>query len=392
MAAPWQIGKQATSMKLAMVLPSLTGGGMERMRLNLLSEWLRAGVAVDLVVANARGQLLDSVPDTVRVFEVAAGGPLYFYRGFLRYLNEQRPTHVLVAGYDIAALVLLAASGRGEEAPVIVISVHSNSSAEAHWGTLKQRLKLRLSFRLIRLLLSRCHGVVAVSKGIADDLETSFHFPRGKLHVIPNPVLTDETFSYAAEPLQDAPVEPGKPWILFAGRLEYEKGLDVLLAAFSTVAQQSNADLVLLGEGALRESLRCMASRQGFEGRMHIRPFQNNPFPFIREASVLVLPSRFEGFGNVLIEAMSCGTQVVATDCPNGPAEILQNGRYGQLVPVGDAEALASALLDSLDGRFHVEPAALHGYAQQFTAVRSAGEYLNVLTATPEMNTAEGDS
>lgn len=379
-------------MKLAVVLPSLTGGGMERMRLNLIREWLRAGVMVDLVVARASGELLAEVPRSVHVIEVAGRGPLHFLRGFQRYLREECPTHVLVAGYDIAGLVLLAIAGRKAGAPAVVVSVHSNPSAEARSGSWRQRLKLYASFGLIRLMLSRCRGIVAVSEGVANDLATTFGFPRAKVHVIGNPVLTDEFDACAAAPLNDPPFAPDRPWILFAGRFEYQKGLDVLLAAFRIVAQHSNADLVLLGEGSLREVLVGDVCRFGLVERVHFRSFQQNPLPYIRDSNIVVLPSRYEGFGNVLIEALGCGTQVVATDCPSGPAEILDNGRYGQLVPVGDADALAAALLESLTGHFSLDPKQLQARAKRFTAASAAGKYLHVLTAMSKLNAAESES
>ncbi len=157
------------------------------------------------------------------------------------------------------------------------------------------------------------------------------------------------------------------------------KGLDVLLEAFRQITGKTAAHLVLLGEGPLRPKLESMVWDLGLAGRVHFAGFQNNPLPWMREATLLVLPSRHEGLGNVLIEALACGTQIVATDCPSGPAEILEGGKYGQLVPVEDPTALAQAMLSSLNSTFRVAPEMLKARAEDFTVEKAAKQYMDTL-------------
>ena len=157
------------------------------------------------------------------------------------------------------------------------------------------------------------------------------------------------------------------------------KGLDVLLEAFRQITGKTAAHLVLLGEGPLRPKLESMVWDLGLAGRVHFAGFQDNPLPWIREATLLVLPSRHEGLGNVLIEALACGTQIVATDCPGGSAEILEGGKYGQLVPVDNPAALAQALLRSLNGTFRVDPEMLKARAEDFTVEKAAKQYMDTL-------------
>ena len=149
--------------------------------------------------------------------------------------------------------------------------------------------------------------------------------------------------------------------------------------AFAKLSRQTDAHLVLLGNGPYREEIIRIKEQSEFGERVHVLPYQENSLPYIRNANVLVLPSRHEGLPNVIIEALACGTQVVATNCLSGPSEILAGGRFGQLVPVGDPDALSDALLRSLNGEFFIDPEELRQRGLSFSAVRAADQYLSVL-------------
>jgi glycosyltransferase involved in cell wall biosynthesis len=181
------------------------------------------------------------------------------------------------------------------------------------------------------------------------------------------------------QPLTGLPVPENKQWILYAGRFVYAKGLDILLEAFKLVSDKTTAHLVLMGEGPLKSKIADEFKAANLGNRVHIIEFQINPLPWMREADVLVLPSRREGLGNGIIEAMACGTQIVATDCPSGPPEILDNGKYGQLVPVENPKALGQALLLSLSGDFHIPPLKLQERANFFSSKKAASIYISLL-------------
>lgn len=365
-------------MRLAVILASLGGGGMERMRIHLVKEWARQGIEVDLVLSGANGPLRDQVPAEVQVFEVASRHPALFPFGLRRYLNSRRPTHLLSAGNDINALTLLVASRLRTQIP-IVVSVHNHLSSElALTKGLKRIEALAVAWVLTRVI-QRARGVIAVSEGVGEDLKAHIPLRNGQLHVIYNPVVTAETRERLAASLSDCPVPTGTPWILFVGRFVHQKGLDVLMDALKRIKDRTRAHLVLMGEGPLKSEMVSKVAALGLSDRVHLVGFQSNPLPWMRETNVVVLPSRHEGLGNVLIEAMACGTQIVASDCPSGPAEILVHGRYGQLVPVDDADSLAEALLRSLDGRFRVPPRILKARAAVFSSERVALAYQSVL-------------
>jgi glycosyltransferase involved in cell wall biosynthesis len=368
-------------------MPSLAGGGMERMRIHLIREWIRCGVQVDLVVSQFKGALCEQVPREVRVFELARRHPTLFPFGLSRYIKHRKPTHILSAANDINAFTLLIALLTRVSAP-IVISVHNHLSSELELARGLEKIKLYSVLWLLKHLVHRARAVVAVSQGVATDLKQYLSVPDHKLHVIYNPVITGETRVRLQEPLNDCPVPTGIPWILFVGRLVHAKGIDLLFDAFQLISGTSPAHMVLAGEGPLKEELILRARSAGLDARIHFVGFQSNPMPWMREASVLVLSSRHEGLPNVLIEAMACGTQVVATDCPSGPAEILCEGKYGRLVPVGHQEFLATAITDVLDGSFHVPEKVLVQRAESFSAARSADMYLKIIQDRP----LEGES
>lgn len=367
-------------MRLAVILPSLDGGGIERMRIHLMHEWIQRGIEIDLVVGRFAGPLCDRIPENVQVFEVAGQRTLMFPFGLWRYLKKRQPSHILSAGYDINAITLMVSKCLRNRIP-ITISAHSHLSSELKLTTGLQRLKIFLVAWVLRRAVDGSHAVIAVSQGVADDLKQHLPLRDGQLHVIYNPVINHNFHLGLSEPLNSCPAPPGKPWVLFVGRLVRQKGIDVLIRAMSHIADQSEAHLVLMGSGPLQSELTRLVQNYELQQRIHWVGFQPNPLPWIREANVLVLPSRFEGLGNTLIEAFACGTQIVATDCPSGPSEILDGGRYGQLVSVDDAEALAQALLRSLDGHFHVDAGILRKRAALFSSEKIASQYEAIMTS-----------
>ncbi|ELZ36066.1 glycosyl transferase family protein [Halorubrum saccharovorum DSM 1137] len=167
------------------------------------------------------------------------------------------------------------------------------------------------------------------------------------------------------------------PVILGVGSLTPQKDFPTLVRAFNRLRSQQDARLVILGEGDRREELESLIQRYGIGDSVDLPGFVDNPFKYMKQADVFVLSSRWEGFGNVIVEAMACGTPIVSTNCPSGPAEILQNGKYGQLVRTGDPEALAAAVQATL-----AEPPApdpLIERAKEFSVERVADKYLATL-------------
>lgn len=364
---------------ISLFLPPLIGAGGERVVLNLAKVFVEWGISVDLVVTDTSGRhqrFMATVPAGVRVIDLKT--PLsrtVYVQKLLKlkaYLEHEKPK-VMLANVDYVG-VANAAKAISNCPTKIVQVAHSNLSQEfgkiSGWG--KQIKPL-----CVRQFYPKSDGLIAVSHGVAEDLAKMAQVPLESIRIIYNPVLTAELPVRAQEPLDHPWFKPGEPpVILGAGRLMYQKDFGTLIKAFAKVRQSRPCRLVIIGgEGYEREQLEQLIRDLQLENDAQLPGFADNPYAYMARASVFALSSRYEGFGNVLVEAMATGTPVVSTDCPDGPAEILEHGRYGLLVRVGSPDALAVAIAKTLDDP--IPPDVLRQKAQQFTSERIAEAYLN---------------
>lgn len=338
---------------VALYLPSLRGGGAERVMVTLAQGFAERGFRVDLVLAHAEGPYLGEVPSTVRVVDLGSSGVLASLPRLVRYLREERP-EALLSTLDHANLVVLWAR-RIARVPLRVIvraainvGVNSDNSVDP---------KDRVILRLVQCFYRWADAVVAVSQGVADDLVRVTGIPRGKVHVIYNPAVTAEIFRKSKQPLDHPWFAPGEPPVVLAvGRLAAQKDYPTLIRAFALVRGERSARLLILGEGQQRPHLEQLVHELGVGTDVCLAGFEDNPYRHMARAAVFVLSSRWEGLPNALIEALALGTPVISTDCPSGPAEILHGGDYGALVPVGDSAGLARAILQSIGDQAAVVP------------------------------------
>jgi glycosyltransferase involved in cell wall biosynthesis len=332
--------------RMAIFLADLQGGGAERMMVNLAAGLADKGVEVDLILANAVGPYRAEVPDTVHVVPLETGGVMRALPALARYLSRVRPQLLLTTLHHSSVVALLARWLSQTDVQLYV--------REANTPSKRPRTPLQpkrwLAGELIRRLYRRADGVIAVSNGVAVDVANYFGLPDGKVIVMHNPVVTDDLDRLAG-------LEPGHPWFgpgcppvfLAVGRLHAQKDFPTLIRAFARIRAKRDARLVILGEGEDRDDLERLVQQLRLVGQVDLPGFVNNPFAFMSRTAVFVLSSKWEGLPGALIQAMACGCPVVATDCPSGPSEVLQNGRFGDLVPVGDEVALAEAMARTLD-------------------------------------------
>ena len=332
---------------IALFLPSLAGGGAEKVFLHLGQGFAERGAEVHLLLARAEGPYLPSVPDSLKIVDLRAPRVLRSIPALIGYLRKVRPDVVLSA-LDHANVAALWAQKLARVPTRVVVTVHNTpSQVSAHARTLRARLMRYW----VKPFYPWAHAVVAVSKGVANDLTNWVGVPTDKVRVIYNPIVTPDMLRKAEEPLDHPWFQPGQPpVVLSAGRLTTPKDFPTLLRAFALVRAQRPARLMILGEGELCTELEHLAARLGIAEDFALPGFVQNPYPYLKRAAVFVLSSRWEGLPTVLVEALALGTPIVSTDCPSGPAEILDGGRLGRLVAVGDASALAAAILDSLSG------------------------------------------
>lgn len=360
-----------TEERIAIALPDLRGGGAERLNLDLAREFSARGHPVDLVLMRAEGELLERVPPGVRVIDLKAPrfrdltGPL------TTYFRREQPATLLAAMWPLTSFAAIARRIARSGTRVIVSEHSLLSLSYADRGSM-HRAVLRASLAATyRLAAAR----VAVSSGVADDLAALSGLERDRFEVIFNPIP-----SPSSTELDHPDAVWGTPRgrrILTVGSLKAAKNQALLIRAFAQLHDWEDARLMLLGEGAMRGELEALAEAEG-QGRRVIMPgFVADPGPYYRSADLFVLSSDYEGFGNVIVEALACGLPVVSTDCPSGPAEILEGGRFGRLVPVGDATALAAAMREALEAEH--DRAMLMRRAEDFSVAEAADKYLRLM-------------
>lgn len=336
------------SEKIAFFLPSLSGGGAERVLVTLANSLVRRGHPVDFVLCSRSGPYLNELDERVNIVDLQTCRVVAAVIPLLRYLRRARP-HALVSSLMHSNVVSALAITLDGHRTRLVLREASTPGA----GGRKASFKYSVLLKMVGWAYRRADALVAVSQGALDQMVRVLHLPaRVVKQVILNPVidqsLRDKT---ALAPQPNWPWADEEPTLLGVGRLVPDKDFTTLLRALARVNQARPARLIILGDGPERETLEAEALRLGMAGRVWMPGFVDNPFAHMRQASAFVLSSRREGLPNVLIQAMACGTPVVATRCPSGPEEILENGRLGALVEVGDVQAMTAAILDILEGR-----------------------------------------
>ncbi len=353
---------------LAVVLPNLRLGGGELSMLRVAAGLARSGLAVSLVVHTLEGAEV-AVPEGVLVVELGATGTIASLMRLSRWLRQNRPCWVLSAfpHTNVAAVAAVAWSGAGSRC---VVSEHAPLALQIQrQGTWRYRLLPPL----VRWAYGRADAVVAVSEGVRRDL-LALAGPALRLHTIANPVIDEDGASEdAATPPHAWLTDPALRVVISVSRLSAEKDIPTLLRAFGALhAQRPACRLLLAGEGPARAGLQALVGELGLDGSVALVGRIKAPRAWMRRAAVFALASEYEGFGNVLVEALASGCPVVSTDCPVGPREILDGGRFGALVPVGDWRAMAQALQQAIDHPGLPEGAREHAGRYTYAAATSA--------------------
>jgi glycosyltransferase involved in cell wall biosynthesis len=362
------------------LLASFSGaGGVERMLINLLRAMVGLGRELDLLTIRTDSPHLDDLPEGVRHIDLGVRHSHAAIAPLARHLRRTRPP-VLLAAKDRAGRAAVQARRRAGVATPIVLRLGTNlSAAMAH----KHPLQRWLRYRPIRRLYPQLAHIVAVSAGVAADTAQLAHYPRERISVIRNPVITPALAANAAAPCPhpwlEASARARVPVIIGAGRLERQKDFPTLVRAFAELRRARPCRLLLLGEGGSREQLVTLARQLQITADLDMPGFQANPHAWLSRANLFVLSSAWEGSPNVLTEALALGTPVVATDCPSGPREILADGRIAPLVPVGDVPTLAAAMARVLDAP--PPPETLIAAVDAYRAEVSAAAYMALLDA-----------
>jgi glycosyltransferase involved in cell wall biosynthesis len=359
--------------RLAFLLPHLRGGGAERVALRLIEDFVAQGHAVDLLVMTAQGELLPLLPASVRVIDLHASRIRDVVLPLVRYLRAERPIGIQVFMWPLTVAGVLAhwlARSRAQ----LVLSDHTTLSRQyAYFSALRARV-MRWS---IAWSYPHADARVIVSRDAAQDLAALSGIALGSIDVIYNPIAIPHLEPDAVQTVEQS-WPAGAARILTVGSLTAAKNHRLLIDAFARLCEGRAATLVILGDGPLREATTAHALAAGVADRVRMPGFVVNPAAHYATADLFVLSSDYEGYGNVLIEAMHSGLPIASTDCRSGPREILEGGAYGRLVPCGDPAALAQAMADALD--HPTDPVALQKRAESLSGQDTSDRYLRLMT------------
>lgn len=362
-----------SSGRVALFIPSLHGGGAERVMVSLANGLAAKGVDVDLVLARKAGIYLADVSPDVRIVNLHAPRTRQTLRPLARYLRQECPA-TLVSAMNYVNVIASWACRIAKVPTRLVLTEHANLSqllSDSNPG-----MAWCLPW-LMRPAYARADAIIAVSDGVARDLARRLGCAPDRVHTRHNPIDTATLAAKSSEPLDHPWFAPGAPSVIVAaGRLSPEKDFPTLIRAFALLRAQRPLRLAILGEGGQRQALETQIGELPCKDDILLAGFQANPYTWMSRAGAFVLSSRWEGFGNVLVEAMACGAPVVSTACPSGPEEILDQGRWGRLVPVGNPAALAQAIGQTLADR---HPPDVRLRAQDFSVDRVVETYLPLL-------------
>jgi len=337
---------QLQNQHVGLFFSNFNGGGIQRVMLSLAEGLLQQGCRVDLILVRAEGPLSTEIPAGCHIFDLQTGHASKSLFKLIYYLSSEKPRVVLSSQTHINVIAVLARilsgwSGR------LLLSEHIALDFASRYPT---NWKDRFFPILARIFYRGADEIILVSKETARHFVQATHLPEKMIKVIYNPVVSEKQIEQSkVHPNHAWFTSPGTPVLLAAGRLTRQKDFTTLLKAFALLHKRlPETKLMILGEGEERAHLEQLSEELGLHDAVQFPGFVINPFAYMANASVFVLSSRWEGFANVIAEAMACGTPVVSTDCPSGPAEILEGGKYGRLVPVGNPEALAEAIFQEL--------------------------------------------
>ena len=360
--------------KISFFLPSMVDGGAERVTLNLIQYLARHyDLTLDLVLVSATGAFIDQVPPQVNVIDLKSSRTISSLPALISYLRKNRPD-ALLSGMDFVNVIALSAVKLSRVNTRTVACLHSHYSAQLSNAS---AFRGRFITPFVKVTHRWADVIVGISKGCGEEFIKATGVGQENMRYIYNPVITDAIAPLAAEPLNHPWFSKGEPPVILAvGRLSHAKNFQLLVDAYAIVKESHAARLIILGDGEDRPDLESRVKSLDLENDVELPGFVANPYAYMKNSAVYVLSSRYEALPTVLIEAMYCGTQLVAVDCPSGPREILADGKYGELVSQESTSELVEAIIRALKRKdFEQDPAA----CERFMDYSVADQYLDAL-------------
>lgn len=362
----------ANQPQIAFLLPHMGMGGAEKVLVQLAHEFTRRGLTVDFVLFKAEGPLLDMLPSEVRIIDFDQPISYLCLPKLVQYLRREKP-EVLLSTLELSSILALLARmlSRGNTRIAVRIAVTISHHS-------RTKIKKWIESKLVSWLYPKADRIIFVSKGVARDFRSFTGLAVRQGVVIYNPIITPQLLLDADQPVDHPFLKTGQPdLVLGVGRLTEQKDFGTLIRAFAHLRKSRSLKLIILGEGEQRPYYESLIRSLDLSVDVDLPGQVMNPYAYMRQAEVFVLSSRWEGLPGTLIQALACGAPVVSTNCPSGPNEILNDGKYGHLVPVGDEEAITDAIGKVLDGKDTRKPPET--WMKQFESDMVIKQYLAAL-------------
>lgn len=337
--------QQQSGALIAVFVATSGHSGVDRLVQHLVPSMARRGYPVDVLKVRHHGPVIEDQLQGVQVIDLKVKHVYSSFPALIRYLKHRRPAVMLTDKDRVNRTAILARAWSRVPTRLVLSSGTTISIDLDNRGAFERWLQKRS----MKYLYPYAENIIVPSEGVADDMAEYAELARKRIQVVPCPVVPKEFFRRQL-PKPDHPwfQADAPPVILGVGELGPRKDFVTLVHAFARLRANQNCRLVILGKGHQRDHLLSVANELGVAKDIDLPGFEPNPYPFMANAAMLAMSSRWEGLGFVLIETLALGTPVVSTDCPSGPREILDGGRYGRLVPVGDARRLAHAMSETL--------------------------------------------
>ena len=360
-------------MKIIVIIPTLNIGGAEKLTVNLINDWINKGHQIELLLLQKEGPLLQELNNkNLIIHNLNSKNTLFSFYPLYKFFNQNKIDIAWGNMSPLTSIIIFAWVLSGKKGKLFVTEHNPLTFQITQLSKLKEfvlRLVFSLSYRFAT-------GITTVSKGIKNDLLQLAHINNDKIDVIYNPVAIGKNKISKLFNLEK------KIWdssynvkLLSVGNLKVQKNHKLLINAFAKLPKNLNAQLIIIGEGPIRKELEELINNLKLSKRISLIGHQKNPYPWYHSADLFILSSNYEGFGNVLIEALECGLPIVSTNCVSGPKEILENGKYGKLVEVNNVDDLKNGIIEQINKKH--DKKKLIERSQDFLISKISDEYLS---------------
>lgn len=333
-------------MNIAFILPDLRGGGAEKVCINLATNWISKGHSVTFVLMNKRGEYLKNVPKKIKIISLKKKKIRQLFFPLFNFFKSHRPDITLAQMWPLTSITVLSWLLSFKIGKLFLVDhVHLSTSVEKEILFPKKIFKL-----IVKTTYLFADKIVVVSNGVKKDLVEISSNLKNKIEVIYNPLVKKKIFNFKKDLYWKQKIwgNNTENCILSIGSLKLQKDHINLITAFSLLKSYQKFKLIIVGNGPLRKELKLLVRNKRLTNFIHFVGFKTNLTQYYQTADLFVSSSKWEGFSNVIVEALSYGLPVVSTDCKSGPSEILKKGKFGILVPVEDSKKLSAAINKSL--------------------------------------------